>query len=78
MDIFCFFIERDMMLEATFLAEKEMENAIHEEEEAKDNTVSMKETKTQKLLTVWWKMKSTHKFKISFLVQKCFFIWNAL
>ena len=37
MDIFRFFVERDLMFEATLLAEKELTNNVQEEGELKDN-----------------------------------------
>ena len=47
MDIFRFFIETDMMLEATILAKKELSYANQEEEAEMITLLSMKETRTQ-------------------------------
>ena len=57
MDLFRFFIGRDMMFEATLLAEKMLIGM----KKKKIMPLSMKETTTQKSLMGWWEMKSMCK-----------------
>ena len=63
MDIFRFLIERDMMLEATILAEKELADANREEEAKNDNAAINERNEDTETIDrmVEMMMKSMHK-----------------
>ena len=56
MDVFRFFVERDLMFEATLFAEKELATNIQEEGEVKDNSDISEGNGIQKSLIQWFKM----------------------
>ena len=62
----------------TFLAEKEMENAIHEEEEAKDNASVNERDKETEFMDSMVEDEINTQIQNKLPSAEMFFIWNAL